>query len=62
MSTCSVLISVPAMRLLIVEDETDLRTGLDQALREAGYAVDTAADGKASIRLRPGITMPSCWM
>ena len=49
MSTCSVLISVPAMRLLIVEDEADLRTGLDQALREAGYAVDTAAGGREGL-------------
>ena len=28
------------MRLLIVEDEADLRQGLEQALREEGYAVD----------------------
>ena len=33
------------MRVLIVEDEADLRTGLEQALREAGYAVDAAAEG-----------------
>jgi two-component system OmpR family response regulator len=33
------------MRLLIVEDEEDLRRGLDQALREEGFAVDSAADG-----------------
>ncbi len=44
-----VLISAPAMRLLIVEDEDDLRQGLDQALREEGYAVDTAADGKEGL-------------
>jgi two-component system OmpR family response regulator len=37
------------MRLLIVEDEEDLRTGLDQALREAGYAVDAAADGREGL-------------
>lgn len=40
-----VLVSAPAMRLLIVEDEDDLRQGLDQALKEEGYAVDAAADG-----------------
>src|SRR5437899_335412 len=34
------------MRILIVEDEPDLLRGLAQALREAGYAVDTAADGE----------------
>jgi two-component system OmpR family response regulator len=34
------------MRILIVEDEPDLLAGLAQALREEGYAVDTAADGE----------------
>lgn len=34
------------MRILIVEDEPDLRHGLVQALREDGYAVDEAADGR----------------
>ena len=34
-----------SMRLLIVEDEEDLRRGLEQALREEGYAVDGAAEG-----------------
>ena len=43
------LISTPAMRLLIVEDEEDLRHGLSQALQEEGYAVDAAADGKEAI-------------
>ncbi len=34
------------MRILIVEDEPDLLRGLAHALREEGYAVDTAADGE----------------
>jgi two-component system OmpR family response regulator len=34
------------MRLLIVEDEPDLLRSLAQALREEGYAVDTAAAGE----------------
>jgi two-component system, OmpR family, response regulator len=34
------------MRLLIVEDEPDLLRSLAQAMREEGYAVDTAADGE----------------
>jgi two-component system OmpR family response regulator len=34
-----------SMRLLIVEDEEDLRRGLEQALREEGYAVDGASEG-----------------
>jgi two-component system OmpR family response regulator len=34
------------MRILIVEDEPDLLASLAKALREEGYAVDTAADGE----------------
>ena len=34
------------MRLLIIEDEPDLLASLAQALREEGYAVDTAANGE----------------
>jgi len=34
------------MRILIIEDEPDLLRSLAQALREEGYAVDTAADGE----------------
>ncbi len=34
------------MRILVVEDEPDLLASLAQALREEGYAVDTAADGE----------------
>jgi two-component system OmpR family response regulator len=34
------------MRLLVIEDETDLFAGLVRALRREGYAVDTAADGE----------------
>src|SRR6185436_12485936 len=37
------------MRLLIVEDEPDLLSSLTQALREEGYAVDTAADGEEGL-------------
>lgn len=33
------------MRLLLIEDEPDLLASLAQALREEGYAVDTAEDG-----------------
>lgn len=35
-----------AVRLLIVEDEPDLLRALCRALREDGYAVDTAEDGE----------------
>jgi two-component system, OmpR family, response regulator len=34
------------MRLLLIEDEADLLRSLSKALREEGYAVDTAADGE----------------
>lgn len=34
------------MRLLLVEDDPDLNRQLAKALGEAGYAVDTAADGE----------------
>ncbi len=34
------------MRILIVEDEPDLLAGLAKALREEGYAVDSANDGE----------------
>ena len=37
------------MRILVVEDEADLLRGLAQALREEGYAVDTAADGEEGL-------------
>ena len=37
------------MRLLVVEDEPDLRETLKRALREDGYAVDGAADGKEGL-------------
>lgn len=34
------------MRLLVIEDEDDLRHSVQQALQEQGYAVDSASDGK----------------
>jgi len=34
------------MRILVVEDDSVLRDGLTRSLRNAGYAVDTAQDGK----------------
>jgi len=39
------------MRLLVVEDEAALRGQLQTALREAGYAIDTAADGDEALHL-----------
>ncbi len=37
------------MRLLVVEDERDLLEALAQSLREAGYAVDEASDGRTGL-------------
>jgi two-component system OmpR family response regulator len=37
------------MRVLVVEDEPDLLRVVAQALREAGYAVDEAADGEQGL-------------
>ncbi len=37
------------MRLLVVEDEADLRASLVRALREEGYAVDGAGDGEEGL-------------
>ena len=34
------------MRILIIEDEPDLLRSLAMALRDEGYAVDTAANGE----------------
>ncbi len=37
------------MRLLVVEDEPDLRRAIVQALGEEGFAVDEAADGQSGL-------------
>src|SRR6478752_3259153 len=36
----------PVMRLLLIEDEPELLRTLAAALREEGFAVDTAAEGE----------------
>lgn len=42
-------LQVDPVRLLIVEDEADLRRTLEKALREEGYAVDAAEDGEEGL-------------
>jgi two-component system, OmpR family, response regulator len=37
------------MRLLVIEDEPDLLSAVSQSLREEGYAVDEASDGKTGL-------------
>lgn len=44
------------MRMLLVEDESVLRSQLKQMLEQAGYAVDEAGDGQAALHL--GATEP----
>jgi two-component system OmpR family response regulator len=41
--------TICGMRILVVEDEPRLQRNLAKALREEGYAVDTAADGVEGI-------------
>jgi DNA-binding response OmpR family regulator len=40
----------PARRVLIVDDDADIRLLLEELLRGAGYAVKTAPDGRAALR------------
>jgi len=42
------------MRLLLVEDEPEIRDFLEQPLANAGYEVDTAKDGRTAIQLASG--------
>lgn len=39
------------MRLLLIEDEVDIRSFLERSLEEAGYQVEIAADAKTAERL-----------
>ncbi len=39
------------MRLLLVEDELDIRSFLERSLSEAGYQVDAAADARSAERM-----------
>jgi DNA-binding response OmpR family regulator len=42
------------MRLLLVEDEPEIRDFLEQPLADAGYEVDAAKDGQSAIQLASG--------
>jgi DNA-binding response OmpR family regulator len=44
----------PAMRVLVIEDYGPLARSVGQGLREAGYAVDLAADGEEGMVLADG--------
>jgi CheY-like chemotaxis protein len=44
-------------RILIIEDDLDIRTDLAEVLRDEGYEVTTAADGFEALRLlRAGLS------
>jgi CheY-like chemotaxis protein len=48
--------SEPRLRILLVDDDGDLRRGLSEALEEAGYAVTASANGRdalATLRQQP---------
>jgi len=43
--------TAPLRRVLVVDDDDDIRLLLEQLLQGAGYAVDTAQDGRAALRV-----------
>jgi DNA-binding response OmpR family regulator len=43
--------SAPLRRVLVVDDDDDIRLLLEELLRGAGYTVDTAHDGRAALRV-----------
>ena len=43
--------SAPLRRVLVVDDDDDIRLLLEQLLQGAGYAVETAQDGRAALRV-----------
>ncbi len=50
-----------AGRVLVVEDEDDLRDSLAELLEEEGYEVAQAHDGREALDLLAGIERP-CWV
>jgi CheY-like chemotaxis protein len=50
---------VPLKRILIVEDDADVRQALADALRDAGLAVEVAGDGVEGLERLRGGPVPS---
>jgi len=46
----SAVVTAPLRRVLVVDDDDDIRLLLEELLRGAGYAVETAHDGRAALR------------
>jgi CheY-like chemotaxis protein len=44
--------------VLVVDDDTDLREALGDALRDEGYAVTLASNGREALDLLPGLKRP----
>jgi CheY-like chemotaxis protein len=49
---------VPARTVLIVDDEPDIRDSLGEVLRDEGYAVLTAVNGREALQLLPDLPRP----
>ncbi|PWK89620.1 two-component system response regulator MprA [Lentzea atacamensis] len=49
--------TVAAMRLLVVDDDPDVRDSLRRSLEFEGYEVTTAADGAEALRLLTGVDL-----
>src|SRR5438045_9732755 len=47
--TAATLDTLPSVRVLVVEDETDLADAVATGLRREGYAVDIANDGEEAL-------------
>lgn len=51
---------MPSIRVLIVEDDGDIRSLFEAGLAMRGYTVETAANGhEALVMMAPGQTLPS---
>ncbi len=44
--------------VLVVDDDTDLRESLGDVLRDEGYAVTLASNGRQALELLPGLPRP----
>jgi DNA-binding response OmpR family regulator len=44
------VVTAPVRRVLVVDDDDDIRLLLEELLRGAGYGVETANDGRAALR------------
>lgn len=55
--------NTPAPKILVVDDEPEVRAAVEDGLAVEGYAVRGAADGLAAFRRSPpGSRTPLSWM